>query len=203
MAWHAKATGAYLNTDQEAKDNAVAIYNTLHGMGYSYNAICAVLGNIGWESGYNPWRWQSDYVVSTTETNFINNQTGHAYGLMQFDPAGQYINNATAQTYADYLPNFANRTGIPEDGNAQLMYMNYLSGGYIRTAQYPLTFAEFKASNLPVDYLTRAWCMNYERGFWNQAREDNALYWETELQNLIMDIPVWLLFKFQRFLGGG
>lgn len=199
MSWQAKTYGGYANTDQEAHDNAIMIYHTLEGLGYSYNPICAILGNIGWESGYNPWRWQSDYIVSTTETNFINNQTGHAYGLFQFDPAGQYINNPIAMDYADYWPNFADRPGIREDGNAQILYMNNLSNGYIPTANYPETFAQFKVSTQPVSYLAHAWCANYERGTWNNTRETNALYWETELQNLILQVPIWLLFKFRRF----
>lgn len=196
MSWQAKSLGGYANTDPEARDNAVMIYNLLRSLGYAYNPICAVLGNIGWESGYNPWRWQSDDVLATTDTTKIATSSGHAYGLFQFDPAGQYINNTTAQAYPQYAPNFSDRAGLREDGAAQILYMNNLSGGYIQTAAYPLSFAEFKASTLGVSYLAHAWCANYERGLWNNTRETNALYWEQELSNLPTGLPVWMYFKF-------
>lgn len=199
MAWHCKYTGAYANTDPEAHDNAVMIYNTLRAMGYEYNPICAILGNIGYESGYNPWRWQADYIVATTETTYINTQSGHAYGLLQFDPAGQYINNPTAQMYPDFAPNFSNQQGGYSDGTAQLRYMNNLSNGYIPTTTYPETFAQFKVSTMPVTYLTQAWCANYERGTWHNDRETNALYWDAVLRNIVLNLPVWMLFKFRRF----
>lgn len=195
--WYAKNTGAYTLGSAEANNNAVMIYNTLTAMGYAYNPICAILGNIGYESGYNPWRWQSDYVVASNQTNYINYQTGHAYGLLQFDPAGQYINNATARTYPEFAPNFSNQAGRPEDGAGQLKYMNNLSGGYIQTAAYPISFAQFKVSTQTVAYLTRAWMYNYERGTWSNLRETYALYWEQNLSGLIPsgNLPIWLLFK--------
>lgn len=196
MSWNVKTYGGYANTDPEAIANARMIYSLLRSLGYEYNPICAVLGNIGWESGYNPWRWQSDDVLATTDTTEIATSSGHAYGLFQFDPAGQYINNAQAQAYPQFGPNFSDRMGLTDDGAAQILYMNNLSGGYIQTAAYPLSFAEFKASTLGVAYLAHAWCANYERGLWNNARETNALYWEQELQNLPTGLPVWMYFKF-------
>ena len=198
MSWNTKNTGGYALGSSEADANAVMIYNALHALGYEYNPICAILGNIGYESGYNPWRWQSDYVVSTTETTYINTQSGHAYGLFQFDPAGGYINNWNAQQYNGYGPNFADQPGSVKDGAAQIKWMNNDSGGYIPTASYPLTFAQFKVSTDPVSYLTYAWEYNYERGTWDAQRLTHAQYWETNLINLIpTGIPAWLLFKFR------
>lgn len=200
MPWHAKASGGYALGTQESIDNAVQIYNVLSQFGFEYNAICAVLGNIGYESTYNPWRWQSDYVVATTETYYINNSTGHAYGLLQFDTAGRYLNNSTARGYAEYAPNYANQAGGLTDGIAQLKFMNNydipVNVAYIPTSSYPLSYAQFKVSTQNVDYLTYAWEYNYERGTWNNARLTHANYWFNNLLNYINQIPAWLLFKF-------
>lgn len=209
MAWQAKTTGGYTTGSAESIANAVAIYQELTALGFGYNAICAILGNIGYESGYNPWRWQmvggSDYVVSTWETYYINNQTGHAYGLLQFDPAGRYINNATAQGYPQYGPNFADQPGLATDGSAQLKWMDAVdcqpypgNGAYIPTSSYPLSYSAFKTSTSGVSYLTAAWEYNYERGTWNNLRDTYAQYWFNNLINYIGNtIPVWMYFKFK------
>lgn len=181
MAWSVAPTGAYANSSTEANNNARLIQSQLSSYGYSYNAICAVLGNIGYESGYNPWRWQSDIILASTDTYKINNQTDHAYGLFQFDPAGQYVNNASAQTLVQFGVNFSDIAGNADDGFAQIYYMNFLSGGYIPTTAYPLSFADFKASTASVAYLTKAWMYNYERGTWNNQRVVNAEYWYNHL----------------------
>lgn len=212
MAWHTQSTGGYALGSQESIDNAVQIYNVLSGFGYGYNAVCAVLGNIGYESGYNPWRWQMvngvDYVVSTWETNYINYSSGHAYGLLQFDAAGRYINNSTARGYPEYGPNFANQTGNVLDGVSQLKFLENVdcqpypgNGAYIPTAAYPLSYSEFKASYANMDYLTAAWEFNYERGTWNNQRVTHAQYWFDNLLGYLDQFPIWLLFKFRQGKG--
>ena len=92
--WHVKQTGAYGRTSQEAYDNAQLIYGVLYNLGWTLEAVCGVLGNMESESGYNPWRWQSDNILATTDTYELEHQTYHAYGLVQFDPASKYIYNA-------------------------------------------------------------------------------------------------------------
>lgn len=205
MSWHAKNTGAYALGSAEADDNAVMIYQVLHSLGFEYNAICAVLGNIGYESGYNPWRWQSDSVLATTDTYYINNQSGHAYGLLQYDPAGgnRYINNATAMAYPTYGPNFSNQPGNSQDGDAQLRWMDSYdiptNHAYIPTSAYPLNYGQFKVSTNTVAHLTYAWEYNYERGTWSNDRLTHSAYWETNLINLIpTGLPVWMYFKFNK-----
>lgn len=189
MAWHGKNTGAYADGSTEANENAIMMYDLLDSWGYSYNAICAILGNIGYESGYNPFRWQGDVILFDYQSNLIDEQTGHAYGLLQFDPAGQYLHNATAQSYPEFSPNYANSPGFPKDGTAQLKYMNNvaipINGAYIPTTAYPLTFSEFKSSNANVIYLTDTWLYNYERGTPAQDRYTHATYWETHLKDIV------------------
>ena len=188
MAWSVAPYGMFANSSVEANNNARLIQSQLSSYGYSFNAICAVLGNIGHEGGYNPWCWQiqgatpsASDILASTDTYYINNSTGHAYGLFQFDPAGQYVNNASAKTLVQFGVNFIDIAGNVDDGFAQIYYMNFLSGGYIPTASYPLSFDDFKASTASVAYLTEAWMYNYERGTWSNQRLVNAEYWYNHL----------------------
>lgn len=187
MPWHTKQTGEYIRTTREAKDNAVMIYNILSRLGWTLNAISGTLGNVGYESGYNPWRWQSDDVLSINDTYYIQEQTGHAYGLFQFDPAKQYVYSITAQGYPGWGPNFSDFPGNTGDGNAQVLFVhNNVSGGYIPTNNYPLTYAQYKASTQTPEYLALAWLANYERGSGGITnRQDNARYWFDLLPSLV------------------
>ena len=59
--WHAKNLYGYSRESSEAQDNAVMIYKALvQSLGWTLNSVSAVLGNMEWESGYNPWRWGWD-----------------------------------------------------------------------------------------------------------------------------------------------
>ncbi len=196
MPFVAKSTGAYARQSAEALQNAKAICDTLIPKGWTKEAICGMLGNIESESGYNPFRWQSDILLPVGDSR-INYQNGHAYGLCQFDPAGKYINNASG--YAGYAPNYSNRQGSVTDGHAQMLYIND-NADYIPTASYPLTFAQYKAAtidNYTIDYLTRTWFYCYERGTWDNNRVTAANYWWSVLQTYHPhgNIPIWLLFK--------
>lgn len=120
MAWYAKVYGGYEHYNSEAQQNATEIYNILSGLGYSLTAICAVLGNIYKESGYNPWQWQEDDIQPL---NGYSSSVG--YGLVQWTPPGEYIASTVAQSYSGYMPNFSDRTGSPNDGNAQTHFIDY------------------------------------------------------------------------------
>lgn len=207
MAWNVKATGAYARLSQEAYDNALTIYSILYSLGWTLEAVCGVLGNIESESGYNPWRWQSDNVLANTDTYLIEHQTGHAYGLCQWDPASKYIYNGSA--YAGYGPNYSNQTGWINDGSAQLMYLHD-QADYIPTGSYPLSYEQYKHATIDsysIDYLTRAWFYNFERGTWDEGRVAAASYWWNVFNGgppppdppdpdpPTRKIPIWLLFK--------
>ena len=81
MTWHAKPKQGYNRDSQDAIDNMQEIHGILAGMGYTDEAIAGILGNVQAESGFNPWRWQSDRV-----------NTNNGYGLFQFTPATGYLN---------------------------------------------------------------------------------------------------------------
>lgn len=196
MPWHVKVTGAYNRESVEAQENAVMIYNVLRGRGWTLPAVSGMLGNVEAESGYNPWRWQSDYVVEYGSP-MIDVQAGHAYGLCQWDPAGKYINNGSS--YSGYGPNFSNLVGSITDGAAQMAYLDE-NADYYSTSSYPLSYAQYKAADISqysIDYLARAWFYNFERGTWSNNRVTAAEYWYTFLsgQPTGSRIPIWLMFK--------
>lgn len=194
MGWHTDPLAFWNYTDVEAEDNAVEIYNVLRSLGFNYNAICGVLGNIGYESGYNPWKWQintgtTSDILASTDTYLISHQTGHAYGLFQNDPAGDYINSTIAQSYPEYGPNFSDIAGSNLDGVAQIKNVEYycipVLGSWIPTATYNLSYANFKISTQSASYLALAWLYEYERGTYSASRETFATYWYNNLQRLI------------------
>lgn len=203
--WHAKKYGGYDRTSQEAKDNADMMRAFLNARGWTDNAIAGILGNISAESGYNPWRWQSDDVLNSTDTETIRDSTVNAYGLFQFTPAGKYILSSTAQSFTGYAPNFNDVAGNPLDAEAQLAYIDAGLGGYYPTATYDLTLAQFKASMLPAETLASAWLYNYERpadpSATESVRRENARYWHEYFGGHPTpgrSLPVWMIYQIKK-----
>lgn len=172
-----KMTGGFEETSAEAEWNATLIYYYLTQKGWTVNAICGLLGNIGHESGYNPWRWQGDKVPSKDEWSGLQ----RGYGLVQFTPPSKYIGNSTAMLFEGYGPNFSDSSGTEWDGYAQLQFVNdNVDGGYIKTDDYPYTFKQFKESTVAAGTLARAWMHNYERPAsysTEDVRAASAEYW--------------------------
>ncbi len=110
MGFYAKPDGGYAITSTEGTANIKAVYDYLNPLGYTKNCVIGILGNVGEESGYNPWYW---------ENHTYNPAAG--YGLFQFTPASEYLN-------ASWLPDWAPNTdpsqtvpgASPNDAWAQL-----------------------------------------------------------------------------------
>ena len=205
MGWHAKNTGAYLKESQEAYDNALEAYGILYARGWGLLAFCGMWGNVQSESGYNPWRWQSDIILPEGDPR-IYYQNAHAYGLAQWDAASKYIDGGAG--YSGYAPNFSDNPGAVSDGKAQINFLDdtaVSSGQYYPNPyyNYQISYDNYKAmtiDNYSVEYATRAWFHNYERGTWDNGRVTAAQYWYTTLGGITPPtpggiIPVWLLFK--------
>ena len=137
--WYAKNTGGYEVGTTEANANCTEIYNVLNNLGYAFQSICAVIGNIYRECGFNPWQWETWYgynsrIVKYSFNNgtYYRNQNG-GYGFMQFTPypstphpnTQPYVDSAWAQQNSYYAPNFYDYPGSPTDGVAQLEFMDY------------------------------------------------------------------------------
>lgn len=211
MSWHCKATGAYYRETQEAYDNTMMAWSTMHARGWSLLAFCGMWGNVQSESGYNPWRWQSDVVLPVGDSR-IYYQNAHAYGLVQWDPASKYIDGGSG--YAGYGPNYSNRQGALFDGTAQMNFLDETavsSGQYFPNPNYnyQISYDNYKRITYPsysFEWATRAWFHNYERGTWDNGRTVACQYWYYELQGIDPPvppippeperrIPIWLLFK--------
>lgn len=168
MPWYAKQLGGYNRDTTEAIANATMIVNALQNRGFSLLSACAILGNIGNEGGYNPWRWQiyngqeNCPTVSQFENWSVAEARLHGYGLFQYTPANKYINSSNQSYYFNvgYAPNFSDSAGDPSDGNAQLQYMaDNFDGTYsdintqIGQIRYQNYNPYFQALTPPIDIL--------------------------------------------------
>lgn len=211
MSWHNKTYGAYGRNSTEAYDNAVMIYGTLYSRGWTLEAVCGMLGNVEAESGYNPWRWEGDSVLTQGNPR-INWSTTNGYGLCQWTPAGKYINNAGG--YSGYGPNYSDLRGSDSDGYAQMLFLDE-NADYFKNPAHPeywIPYDQYKQatiSDYSIDFLAHAWFYNFERGTWNPVRVTAAQYWYTTLGGITPptpptptgNIPVWLLFKLKEVNG--
>lgn len=129
MSWHGKATGGYSRLSTEATDNAQMVADMLiTHFGWTLEAVCGVCGNMQFEVGFNPLRWQNDNIKSVYEAR----STSMGYGLIGWTPARKYLfNNAASssgvvyfpdygqESYPGYSPNFSDQPGSAADGYAQ------------------------------------------------------------------------------------
>lgn len=128
MSWHAKPSGAYAPRSFEGTENIKAFYEATSALGYSKEATAGILGNVQQESGFNPWRWQSDKV---------NYSAG--YGLFQYTPASGYLENY-GKVQSEFAPNLSTSIqtagALPTDAIAQIKAIQ-TSGKY--SSGYPDT----------------------------------------------------------------
>lgn len=190
--WHAKNTGEYARDSVEAMENGEMFLAYMMLRGFTKEACSAIWGNMGHESVYNPWRWESD-IVLPQGSPLIPDSRVHGYGLPQFTPSGKYLLDSYAQSNADFYPNYSDRPGSPDDAVAQLDFLIYSctpGSGYPQAPDYfintiygyRLTFNEFKNSMQSPEYLAAAWLHNYERPADQSAaveriRGATARYW--------------------------
>lgn len=163
MNWISK--NDYLNT-LEMQNNALLVKSYLYARGWTLNAIAGLLGNMQSESTINPGIWQS-----LDEGNY-----SMGYGLVQWTPATNYTNWATANNYS------------LDDGNAQLKWIDEMTvsaGQWIATSKYNMTFEEFKTSSRTPEDLASAFLKNFERAGVEveSDRRSQAKTWYTFILN--------------------
>lgn len=205
--WHVKISGGYNRDSTQAFDNCVMVANQLLENGWTINAVCGILGNIEYESGYNPWRWENDDLVLSTETDKIYSSS-HGYGLFQFTPASKYVYSPYAQSYADFGPFFIDLYNTPavsdDDGEAQVKFVDE-HADYIPTQDYPISYADFKISTAPPEYLCAVWLYNYERSGNPQGsiqvRQESSRYWYNRLAPYVIKegMPIWMMLRKRKF----
>lgn len=142
----------------EMTGNAYMVYSFFIKLGFTYEAIAGLLGNMQQESGINPGRWQNGH--------------GPGYGLVQWDPASNYLNWASGQGIDI---NDADENG---DGQCTLINLCESVGQWIPTSSYPYTWAQFAALT-DVHEAVRAFLYEYERAGTPmlQNRYDYADHW--------------------------
>lgn len=157
MGW---TIGNYYLTMPQMQGNALEIYTFFAARGWSLNAIAGMCGNMQSESNINPGIWQ-DLIYG----NYYG-----GYGLVQWTPATNYTNWASANGY-DIT-----------DPIGQMIWIDTLSassGQWIPTSGYPLSWDNFKTSTESPEYLASAFLKNFERAGVEveSARRSQARYW--------------------------
>ena len=159
----------------EGVQNCIEIANILMtNYGWSLNAVCGFLGNVAYESGLNPWRYQGDGVQSVTSA-----QTwGDGYGFAQWTPCRKYLGNSNATGLTGYAPNYSDQVGNSSDGIAQLEFLNNThSGEWIDSQQYPnVTWDDFIVSTESAETCADMFLRGYERGTPHWSRQAFAKY---------------------------
>lgn len=186
MAW---IGGNRYLSQSEMINNAKLIYSYFTSLGWTVEAISAMLGNMETESTINPNIWEG-----------LNVDTSKGYGLVQWTPATKYINWAGS----DY-----------ENGNKQceriqfemVNGLQWFSNEEAPTIEPPLTFREFSQSKADVRTLANYFLWYYEHpSNVNQPiRGSQALKWyeilggtngNTPSNPIIVPkkkLPVWMM----------
>lgn len=188
--WHARQISgwsAYARTDQEAIDNGMEFLSILMSLGFTKEACAGIWGNVGNEGGYNPWMWEGNQQIASTDSYNLDVSRSHGYGLFQYTPASKYVWDATCQAFAGFSPNYLDVAGTPNDGNAQVYAMDYLAkkGDYFINPNhnFPLSYTDYMSSTQSPEYLAEAWMWNYER--------PSTQYGEQSLPNRRADARYW------------
>ena len=122
MPFYATPSGGYGINSVPGTANICAIYDYLHPLGYTKECVAGMCGNMAWESGLNPWRWQGDTV---------NYNAG--YGLVQYTHASDYINLTGIPDHAPNLSTTEQTAGAsPDDAKGQLyVFVNNTLGKWV------------------------------------------------------------------------
>lgn len=177
-SWVARRTQADPNmTQAEQENNALIIAAYFRGIGWTDNAIAAMLGNMQVESFLNPQQFEMGFNFSAEQ----------GFGLVQWTPRTKFSDWAGADWETNY--------------NKQLLRIKYeLDNGLQWIYNINMSFAAFSVSTQTVDYLTEVFLRNYENPRdWTASitqRRTNANNWFTFLgNNPTPKLPIWLLFK--------
>ena len=159
--------------------NALEVYNYFSALGWSLNAICALLGNMETESTINPGIWEGLKV-----------DTSRGYGLVQWTPATKYIDWA-GEGYEDGYKQ-CERIQYEVDNGLQ-----WFSNPSVTMPDPPITFKEFTVSELDVTTLANyfLWYYEHPKEFYQPIRGEQAREWYTYLTGVIPEPPTPIIKK--------
>lgn len=161
--WH-QSNGYLDEYGDYMTDNAYMVYSYFIKLGFTYEAIAGLLGNMQQESTINPGVWQNQSA-----------QSG-GYGLVQWTPASGYFN---------YAATHGINTSDPDsngDGQCQCINDCESEGQWIPTSAYPYTWAQFSQLT-DVNEAVRAFLYEYERA--GIAALDNRLRYAAHWYDII------------------
>lgn len=166
------AENRYL-TRAEMEGNAEVIASVLTSHGWTLNAIAAMLGNMESESTINPAIYE----------NLDDTSTDNGFGLVQWTPNTKYKEWCDMMGYTDYNDIYHQLERI--------RFELYTGLQWIPTDAFPMSFAEFAASEASPELLAQAFLYNYERpADLNQAsRSLQAREWYNYLSSTVIDPP--------------
>lgn len=170
----------------EQKHNADKIYSVFNALGWTDNAIAAMVGNMQVESGIDP---ACSYpkignTMATIGNSYATSYPDNAYGLVQWKGRGstdpnnnQLVGYAIRYNYEWY------------DGEIQ---MNRLTWEYQTSSKFHAqtvdgvyyTFSSFASSTSSPSVLAKVWMVCYEGTYSVLSnRQNNAEYWYTYFHN--------------------
>lgn len=168
MTWYAKPTGGYLMGSIEADANATEALNILMvEYGWTKAAACGMFGNIDFEGGWNPWRWENENILTQAAARAATGAYSmrHGYGLIGWTPAKKFqFNNAESDNHVIYFPNYNQESfigygpnwsdvpGLATDGAAQIRLIGEAmarGSGNIWLTRKPCTASQFIRLNDP------------------------------------------------------
>lgn len=142
-------------TESEAENNCMCVADVLRLAGWKDAPISAVCGNMWTESHINPGQWELGQ-----KENY-----DRGYGLGQWTPAQKLVNWAEAAGLA-----------WRGDGPTQLKFLDETPGQWNKSGDPgapsitpPVTFEEFKVSELSVGTLSDYWLYYWEQPSYEQS----------------------------------
>lgn len=177
---------SYGSYSDRQKHNALKVYAVFHALGWTDNAIAAMVGNMQVESGIDPACSypKIGYTMATIGNSYATNYPDAAYGLVQWKGRG------STDPDNNQLVGYAIRYGYQwYDGQIQMnrLTWEYQSGSKFHAQTVDgvyYTFNSFAASTGSPSVLAKAWMVCYEGTYSVLAnRQSNAEYWYTYFQS--------------------
>lgn len=168
--WHAKNYYGYTKSSVEGWDNIQLIYSNLIRRGFSEASACGVLVNIENESGFNPWSWENQQIMASTDWSIIDSSMVHGYGLCGWTPSGKYLHDNWSNlglypsSFRGFAPNYSDIPGNASDGHAQCIMIvegqryNWVTSG---SGRVNVSWYDFRSITDP-EWAAEVWCRNYE-----------------------------------------
>ena len=138
--------------EKQQKFNAQCIVNFCKNssLNWANESICALLGNMSFESSVNPQR---------------NEVGGNGYGLVQWTPKKNLLTRAKKINEYNTYDTISSQMKVIE-------YEQKNNIQYYKTTNYPISFLEFitNSQNKSIEFLTASFLKNYERPL-NQSQD--------------------------------